>query len=134
MRLVKLPIRRAAAMANSRERAASAPPPPDSSCALEPGDQDSPKPDHAAQVEADRDSVQVQPDTCAEALAQCIHDWPRYLTTTAAARYCGFKTSSALRKAKLEGRIAPVGRRGGRGTLMWSRESLDGLFRWPAGC
>jgi hypothetical protein len=39
--------------------------------------------------------------------------WPPYLTTSAEARYSGFKTASALRKAKLEGRIVPVGRRGG---------------------
>ncbi len=35
------------------------------------------------------------------------------------------KTAGALRKAKLEGRIAPAGRRGGSGTLMWNREALD---------
>jgi hypothetical protein len=52
-----------------------------------------------------------------------------YLTTRAAAAYCGFKSTSALRKAKLEGRLAPVGRRGGRGTLMWSREALDRYLR-----
>ena len=48
-----------------------------------------------------------------------------FLTTREAAAYCGFRTSSALRKAKLEGRIVPAGRRGGTGTLMWSREALD---------
>ena len=51
--------------------------------------------------------------------------WRTYLTTREAADYCGFKTTGALRKAKLDGRLVPVGRRGGRGTLMWSRESLD---------
>jgi hypothetical protein len=40
-----------------------------------------------------------------------------FLTTREAADYCGFKTSGALRKAKLEGHIMPHGRRGGRGTL-----------------
>ena len=30
-----------------------------------------------------------------------------FLTTREATAYCGFKTASALRKAKLEGRIAP---------------------------
>ena len=34
-----------------------------------------------------------------------------YLTTAAAADYCGFKTTGALRKARLEGRVFPVGRR-----------------------
>jgi hypothetical protein len=48
-----------------------------------------------------------------------------FLTTREATAYCGFKTAGALRKAKLEGRIAPAGRRGGIGTLMWSREALD---------
>jgi|SRR5580658_2760064 hypothetical protein len=48
-----------------------------------------------------------------------------FLTTREAAAYCGFKTAGALRKAKLEGRIAPAGRRGGSGTLMWNREALD---------
>ena len=41
----------------------------------------------------------------------------------------GFKTTGALRKAKLEGRIAPVGRRGGTGTWMWSRDDLDRFLR-----
>ena len=58
------------------------------------------------------------------------HDEPsRLLTTRMAAVYCGFKSTSALRKAKLEGRITPVGRRGGRGTLMWKREELDRYLR-----
>jgi hypothetical protein len=48
-----------------------------------------------------------------------------FLTTREATVYCGFKTAGALRKAKLEGRIVPAGRRGGRGTFMWSRETLD---------
>jgi hypothetical protein len=55
-----------------------------------------------------------------------------FLTTREAAAYCGFKTTSALRKAKLEGRIAPVSRRGGRGTLMSCRDSLDGGMGLPA--
>src|SRR6202023_3548043 len=37
------------------------------------------------------------------------------LTTRAASAYCGFRSTSALRKAKLEGRLEPAGRRGGRG-------------------
>src|SRR5690606_1583658 len=47
------------------------------------------------------------------------------LTTAEAATYCGFKSTSALRKAKLEGRLLPAGRRGGRGTWMWRRSDLD---------
>ncbi|MCA9595404.1 MAG: helix-turn-helix domain-containing protein [Myxococcales bacterium] len=49
----------------------------------------------------------------------------RLLTTREAAAYCGFKSTSALRKAKHEGRISPAGRRGGRGTLMWDLAELD---------
>jgi hypothetical protein len=55
-----------------------------------------------------------------------------FLTTREAAAHCGFKTTSALRRAKLEGRIAPVSRRGGRGTLMSSSDSLDGFLRGEA--
>ena len=36
-----------------------------------------------------------------------------YMTTAAASLYCGFKTPSAIRKAHHEGRLVPVGRRGG---------------------
>ena len=43
------------------------------------------------------------------------------LPTSEAALYCGFKTPSALRKAHLERRVFPVGKRGGRGTWMWYR-------------
>jgi len=48
-----------------------------------------------------------------------------YLTTAAATAYCGFKTASALRKAHLEGKVHPAGKRGGTGTWMWSVEDLD---------
>jgi hypothetical protein len=51
------------------------------------------------------------------------------MTTAAAAVYCGFRSASALRKAKLEGRVRPAGRRGGRGTWMWAREELDRFLR-----
>jgi hypothetical protein len=54
---------------------------------------------------------------------------PPLLTTRAAAAYCGFKTTGAIRKARLEGRLTPVGKRGGRGTWMWSREELDQFLR-----
>ncbi len=48
-----------------------------------------------------------------------------YLTTTEAARYCGFKTGGGMRRAKLDGRVFPVGRRFGSSILMWRREDLD---------
>jgi hypothetical protein len=51
------------------------------------------------------------------------------LTTREATAYCGFKTTAALRKARLEGRIAPAGRRGGSGTWVWAREDLDRFLR-----
>jgi hypothetical protein len=53
----------------------------------------------------------------------------RYLSTREASLYCGFKTTGALRKALLEGRIRAVGRRGGTGTLMWERGELDRFLR-----
>ena len=40
-----------------------------------------------------------------------VRDAP--MTTAEAARYCGFKTTAAIRKAHLEGRLVPLGRRGG---------------------
>jgi len=52
-----------------------------------------------------------------------------YLTTVDAARYCGFKTSSAIRKAHHEGRLLPVGRRGGTGTWVWAVTDLDRFMR-----
>jgi len=58
--------------------------------------------------------------------------WPPLLSTAAATRYCGYKSTSALRKAHHEGRIAPVGRRGGNGTCMWSRADLDRFLRGEA--
>lgn len=37
------------------------------------------------------------------------------MTTAQAARYCGFKTTAAIRKALLDGRLVPLGRRRGNG-------------------
>ena len=51
------------------------------------------------------------------------------VTTREAATLCGFRTSSALRKAHIEGRIHPVGRRGGRGTLVWEVRALERFMR-----
>jgi hypothetical protein len=39
------------------------------------------------------------------------------MTTAQAARYCGFKTTAAIRKALLDGRLMPLGRRGGTGRI-----------------
>jgi len=67
-------------------------------------------------------------DASVDQTARSVRGWPPYLTTTAAALYCGFKTTGALRKAAREGRIAAAGRRGGSGTWMWRREDLDAFL------
>jgi len=51
--------------------------------------------------------------------------WPAFMSTRMASRYCGFKTSAGLRKAKSEGRVVPAGRRGGTGPWTWARAELD---------
>src|SRR5262245_9777701 len=56
----------------------------------------------------------------------------RHLTTREAATYCGFKCGSALRKARLEGRIVGAGRRGGTGPWMWRVQDLDRFLRGEA--
>ena len=50
------------------------------------------------------------------------------MTTSEAARYCGFKSTAAIRKALRDGRLVPLGRRGGSGTYMWSRHALDAFL------
>jgi len=55
--------------------------------------------------------------------------WPDFMTTGLAAKYCGFKTTGGLRKARLDGRISPAGRRGSRGSLTWARTDLDRFMR-----
>jgi hypothetical protein len=54
--------------------------------------------------------------------------WPTLMSTSMAARYCGYKSSSAIRKAHLEGRLMPAGRRGGIGSWMWARTELDAFL------
>lgn len=49
----------------------------------------------------------------------------KYFTTEEAASYCGFKSTGALRTAKLRGQVKPAGRRGGTGPLMWEIAELD---------
>ena len=55
------------------------------------------------------------------------------MTTTEAARYCGFKSTAAIRKAVRDGRLVPLGRRGGTGTYMWSRHALDAFLAGARG-
>lgn len=54
------------------------------------------------------------------------------LTTDEATAYCGFETTGALRKARLEGRVVAAGRRGGTGTWMWDPGDLDRFLRGEA--
>ena len=49
------------------------------------------------------------------------------LTNAQAADYCGYRSTSAIRRAVHDGRLVPVGRRGGSGTLMFRRSDLDGF-------
>ena len=60
-----------------------------------------------------------------------LRDGP--MTTAQAARYCGFKTTAAIRKAFGEGRLVPLGKRGGKGTYIWSREALDAFLAGARG-
>ena len=53
----------------------------------------------------------------------------RLFTTAQAAAYCAFKTAGAIRKLVHDGRLIPVSRRGGRGTLLFSVEELDAFLR-----
>jgi hypothetical protein len=43
----------------------------------------------------------------------------RFLTTPAAAKYCGFRSCSGLRKASYRGLVKPAGRRGRTGPFVW---------------
>jgi hypothetical protein len=52
----------------------------------------------------------------------------RYLTTAQAAAYCGFKTPSAIRKAKQLGLLIPAGQRAGGRTNVYRREDLDAFM------
>jgi hypothetical protein len=50
---------------------------------------------------------------------------PDLLTTRAAAAYLGYRSPSSLRKAAFDGKVSPVGRRGGGGPLVWRVSDLD---------
>lgn len=58
--------------------------------------------------------------------------WPDLMSTSVAARYCGYKTTSGLRKAHLDKKVFPVGRRGGAGSWSWARADLDRFLRGGA--
>ena len=57
------------------------------------------------------------------------HSPETLLPTKLAAAYCHFASSSALRKAQLEGKVSAAGRRGGgRGTYVWRVRDLDAFL------
>ena len=58
-------------------------------------------------------------------LANC---WPPLMPTSLAAAYCGYASPAGLRKAKFDGKVKAVGRRGGGGPLMWRRQDLDAFL------
>jgi hypothetical protein len=55
--------------------------------------------------------------------------FPDLMLTPLAARYCGYTSSSGLRKAYLDRRVRPCGRRGGRGAWTWAKADLDMFMR-----
>jgi hypothetical protein len=64
--------------------------------------------------------------------ASATDQWPELMSTSVAARYCGYKTTSGLRKAHLDKKVFPVGRRGGAGSWSWARADLDRFLRGGA--
>src|SRR5207244_2392476 len=52
-----------------------------------------------------------------------------YLTTALAAAYCGYRTTGAIRKLVKEGKLVPISRRNGNGTLIFLRTDLDDFMR-----
>jgi hypothetical protein len=56
-------------------------------------------------------------------------EWPALMSTSIAARYCGYKTTGGLRKAHFDGKVFPTGRRGGVGPWTWARVDLDAFLR-----
>src|SRR5687767_1095751 len=85
---------------------------------------DAPRARGAVDVTSDLSGVHRDRGACALS-PNDAEAWPPLMTTRVATAYCGFKTTGALRKAYLEGKITPHGRRGGIGTLMWRRKDLD---------
>lgn len=55
--------------------------------------------------------------------------WPEFMSTSMAARYCGYRSPSALRNASNRGVIKPPGKRGGVGNCTWARADLDAFLR-----
>lgn len=56
-------------------------------------------------------------------------NWPDLMSTSVAARYCGYKTTGGLRKAHFDRKVFPTGRRGGVGSWTWARADLDRFLR-----
>ena len=53
----------------------------------------------------------------------------RPMTTREVAEYLRYRTLGAVRKAKKEGRLVALGRRGGGGCLLFSREEVERFAR-----
>jgi hypothetical protein len=60
-------------------------------------------------------------------------EFPPFMPTWLAARYCGFHTPQGLHAAFHKGKILPWGRRGGSGTYIWRRDDLDAFLRGETG-
>lgn len=59
-----------------------------------------------------------------------IPEFPPFMPTWLAARYCGFRSPQGLYAAFRRGKVRPWGRRGGSGT--WKRDDLDEFLRGEA--
>ncbi len=89
----------------------------------------------AAALRACADTVDCLARTVEEpssVLERQVAFWPDFMSTSLAARYCGYKTTGALRKARLDGKIRPSGKRGGAGSWTWARADLDAFLRGHA--
>src|ERR1700733_14753513 len=78
--------------------------------------------------EAVREEWREMASACFSPANDNAHPADAPMTTAAAARYCGFKSTAAIRKAFRDGRLTPIGRRGGTGTYMWSRLALEAFL------
>ena len=78
-------------------------------------------------------SVQLLP-AAASSRREGEATYPSIMPTRLAYQYCGFESPSSLRKAKHDGKVVALGRRGGGGTLMWRKRDLDDFIagRIPA--
>lgn len=83
----------------------------------------------AETVEALALSAEARRDPSPSARAD---EWPDLMSTSVAARYCGYKTTGGLRKAHFDRKVFPTLRRGGVGSWTWARADLDAFLRGGA--